>query len=456
MNPENRLFLQQSQSKIADKNHYRKLDRNISKYEVQYNVGKSIFRDYDYARERAGYTKFRAIQSLERMLSDFELKFTANGGKVIWAETADDAMDEIVNIFKNKGVKMVVKSKSMITEELNVNERLEREKIESIETDLGEFIVQAAGEKPYHILTPAIHKSKEDVAALFASKFKMANNSTPEEITQFVRAYLREKFISADASITGANFIIPETGSICITENEGNAMMCYAFPRIHIVVAGIERVLPKIEDLDLFWHLLAVNGTGQHLTSYNSIISGPRKSIEYDGPDEMYVVLINNGRTNVIAETPQRLAASCIRCGACLNACPIYKNIGGHSYGVTYTGPIGSVISPLMFGFKQFHHLSYACTQCGKCTEVCAVKLPLHELIIENRKKAFRDKHIGLKWSAGIKVSQKILTQRKQMDRSPALKNLFMRMFVRSMWGKDRELPIFANKTFKQMMSSKF
>lgn len=454
MNPEYKSFLHKSYSKIADSHHYYKLDRNISKYELQYNAGKSIFRDYDYARKKAGYIKFRAIQNLERMLSDFELKFTANGGKVIWAETAVDAMDEIVRIFKNKGVKIVVKSKSMITEELDVNKRLEREKIESIETDLGEFIVQAAGEKPYHILTPAIHKSKEDVATLFTSNFKLPPDSTPEEITQFVRTYLREKFMSADASITGANFIIPETGSICITENEGNATMCYAFPRIHVVVAGIERVLPRVEDLDLFWHLLAVNGTGQHLTAYNSIISGPRKSVEYDGPDEMYVILINNGRTNIIAETPQRLATSCIRCGACLNACPIYKNIGGHSYGVTYTGPIGSVISPLMFGFKQFHHLSYACTQCGKCNEVCAVKLPLHELIIENRKKAFREKLIDMKWRVGIKVSQKILTQRKQMDRSPALKNLFMKIFVRSMWGKDRELLLFSQKTFKQMMSS--
>lgn len=453
MIPENRIFLQKSHSKATNRQHYLKLDSNISKYEAQYAVGKDLFRDYDYVRQKAGYIKFKAISNMERLLADFELKFTANGGKVLWAESADDAMSEIIKILKEKGVTSVVKSKSMITEELKVNERLEREKIESIETDLGEFIVQVAGEKPYHILTPAIHKSKEDVATLFTSKFDLPTDSTPEEITRFVREHLRDKFSKAGASITGANFIVPETGSVCITENEGNAMMCYALPKIHIVVAGIERILPKLEDVDLFWHLLSVNGTGQHITAYNSIISGPRRSTEYDGPDEMYVILLNNGRTNVLTEVPQRQAMTCIRCGACLNACPVYKNIGGHSYDVTYTGPIGSVISPLMFGFERYNHLSYACTQCGKCTEVCAVKIPLHELILENRKKAVRENNLSMKWRIGIKVSQRVLTQRKQMDRNPALKNLFMRIFIRSMWGKNRELPTFTQKTFKQMMS---
>jgi L-lactate dehydrogenase complex protein LldF len=277
----------------------------------------------------------------------------------------------------------------MVTEEIKLNAFLEKNGVESLETDLGEYIVQLAGQHPYHIVTPAMHMSKEDVAELFTKKFDLKPNSTPEEITSFVRGLLREKFYNAEVGITGANFLVAETGSVCLTENEGNALMSVSFPKVHIVVAGIEKLIPRLSDLDLFWPLLATHGTGQNITVYNSIISGPRQDDESDGPDEMYVILLDNNRTELLGKKNQRRSLTCIRCGACLNACPVYKNIGGHAYGTTYSGPIGSVITPWLAGMKEFKHLSYASSLCGSCTEVCPVKVNLHELLLYNRSDSY-------------------------------------------------------------------
>src|ERR1700733_9286809 len=378
-------FLVDSEEKAFDMGHRRIINYNIGKYDAAVDKGLSKIINLENAKRKGHVIKWKVMENLDKILPEFEANFQKRGGKVIWANDAEEANKEILNILKKAGAKTVVKSKSMVTEEIELNEFLEHHHIESLETDLGEYIVQLLGQKPYHIVTPAMHLSKEDIAKLFHERFGTPPDATPEQLTQKARELLREKYVRADVGITGANFLIADTGSIAISENEGNARLSTSFPKIHIAVVGIEKLIPSMADLDLFWPMLATHGTGQNLTVYNTILSGPRKPGETDGPEEMYVVLLDNGRTNLLAQKDQRQALYCIRCGACLNACPVYKNIGGHSYETTYSGPIGSVITPHLQGMEEFKHLSYASSLCGNCTEVCAVKINLHELLLENR-----------------------------------------------------------------------
>ena len=344
----------------------------------------------------------------------------------------------------------------MVTEEITLNENLEKKKTEAIETDLGEYIVQLAGEKPYHILTPAMHKSKEDISELFHKKFKTPVDSTPKDITNFVRQRLREKFLEADAGISGANFLIADTGSIALTENEGNGLMSVSFPKLHIVIAGIEKIIPSINDLDLFWPLLGTYGTGQNITVYNTVISGPKHEYETDGPQEMFVILLDNGRTELLKQKEQRRALSCIRCGACLNACPIYKNIGGYTYGTTYSGPIGSIITPHMKGMKEYKHLSFASSLCGRCTEVCPVKINLHELLLFNRNDSVKRGFIKTSDKISIQVWKKVMLKRWMMDAgSNGMKNLILRTFMKKAWGPRRSFPKIEQKSFKKQWEEK-
>jgi L-lactate dehydrogenase complex protein LldF len=344
----------------------------------------------------------------------------------------------------------------MTTEELLLNEALEEHNIEPVETDLGEYIVQLAGEKPYHIVTPAMHKSKEDVAELFHNKKGLPKNSTPEEITAFVRKVLRKKFTQAEVGITGANFMISDIGGIAITENEGNALLTTSFPKIHIAIVGIEKMIPLMKDLDLYWSLLATHGTGQHITVYNSIITGPKQPGEEDGPDEMYVVILDNGRTNLLAEADKRDALNCIRCGACLNGCPIYKNIGGHSYDSAYSGPIGSIITPHYNGMKEFKHLSYASSLCGKCTEICPMKIDIHKLLLYNRAQSVREKLNTKQEKWSMVLWKKGMLNRKVMDKlGSRIKNIILEMLFNQSWGQRRSLPKLSKKSFNQMWREK-
>jgi len=381
-------FIAKSTIKAADLEHRRKINFNISKYNAVVPIGKQQFSDVMLAREKAKNRKWEAIEHLDRYLEEFERKITARGAKVIWAENAQEALEEIGKICKAKNCKTLVKSKSMVTEEIHLNPYLESMGIESVETDLGEYIQQLDGEAPYHIVTPAMHKSKEDVARLFADKLGTPSGLSPEELTLVARKILRDKYVEAEIGVTGANFIVADIGGIAVTENEGNARLSCAWPKTHIVIVGIEKVIPSIQDLSLFWPLLSTYGTGQKITVYNTIVSGPKQVNETDGPEEMYVILLDNGRTNLLANPTAREALYCIRCGACLNACPIYKNIGGHAYEATYSGPIGSVITPYLSGMDEYKHMSYASSLCGNCTEVCPVRINLHELLLDNRHEA--------------------------------------------------------------------
>jgi L-lactate dehydrogenase complex protein LldF len=442
-------FLKESKLKAFDLEHRKKINHNIGKYNIAFKKGLSQYQNLDLARSRAANIKRKVVNDLDKYLVDFEQNFIHNGGKVIWAVDAKEAREEILKILKKHGVKSLVKMKSMTTEEIDLNPFLEKARIESIETDLGEYIVQLANEKPYHIVTPAMHKSKKDIAQLFNEKFGWNQNLSPEEITAKVRVKLREKFYTADAGITGANFLIADTGSIALTENEGNGALSMSMPPIHIAVAGIEKIIPSLNDLHLFWPLLSSHGTGQKMTVYNSIINGPRKSNETDGPLETYVVIINNNRSLLLEQEQQRIALSCIRCGACLNACPVYKNIGGHTYKTTYSGPIGAVISPWLLGMKEYKHLSFASTLCGACNDVCPVKIPLTDLLLLNRRDSVDQKHTTTAERRMMKISTKFLLKRNWLDFfSPKKKQFFLSFFLKKAWGSNRKLPRIADKSF--------
>jgi len=443
------IFLKDSEAKAANLQHRKTINFNISKYNSVVPIGKTQFIEVDLVRENAKNIKWDAIEHLDKYLEQFENQFIANGGKIIWAETVEQAQEAIAEICKAKNCTSVVKSKSMATEEIHLNDFLTSMGIESVETDLGEYIQQLDGEAPYHIVTPAMHKSKEDVAQLFAEKLGTPPNLTPTELTLIARENLRTKYTKAEIGVTGANFLIANTGSIAITENEGNARLTAAFPKTHIVIAGIEKIIPNLSDLALFWPLLATFGTGQKLTVYNSIISGPRKANESDGPEEMYLILLDNGRTNLL-EHKTRESLYCIRCGACLNACPVYKNIGGHSYGTTYSGPIGSVITPHLKSMESWKHLSFASSLCGNCTEVCAVKINLHELLLHNRKASVDEKLTTLTERVAWRLWRMASTNRTIMNLgNAAIKNTVINTLFKS-WNIHRAPLDFAKKTFNQ------
>ncbi|ALL04451.1 [Fe-S]-binding protein [Pedobacter sp. PACM 27299] len=449
-------FLVKADEKAFDLGHRKTINHNIGKYNVAVERGVSRFENLENSKKKAHVIKWRVMENLDKFLPEFETNFQRRGGKVIWANDVEEAQREILNIIQKSGGKTVIKSKSMTTEEIHLNDFLEKNNIESLESDLGEYIVQLLGQAPYHIVTPAMHLSKEEIAKLFHDKFGTPLDATPQQLTQKARELLREKYLRADIGISGGNFLIADTGSIALTENEGNARLCTTFPKIHIAIVGIEKVIPSMADLDLFWPLLSSHGTGQNLTVYNTILSGPRQAHETDGPEEMYVVLLDNGRTNLLAQKEQRQALYCIRCGACLNACPVYKNIGGHTYNTTYSGPIGSIITPHLQGMKEFKHLSNASSLCGKCTEVCPVKIDVHKMLLLNRRDAVADnqntkvEEIG--WNAFTTTMQK----RSRMDMlGGKMKNFFLKFFFKKTWGKYRSMPEVAPKSFAKLYEEK-
>lgn len=444
-------FIQKSAAKSFDLGHRKTINFNIGKYNAKVPEGKKQFNDVELIRERAKNLKWRAIETLDQTLETFEHNFLKNGGKILWAETATEAAKLVLDICKEKNCTTLVKSKSMVTEEIHLNDVLEKNGIESVETDLGEYIQQLDGEAPYHIVTPAMHKSKEDVAKLFEEKLGTPPNLTPEELTMVARVKLREKYTQAQVGVTGANFIIADTGSIAITENEGNARLSCAFPQTHIVLVGIEKVIPSITDLHLFWPLLSTFGTGQNLTVYNTIVSGPKQENETDGPSEMIVILLDNGRTNILKNPKTRESLYCIRCGACLNACPVYKNIGGHTYDTTYSGPIGAVITPQMHGLKEWKHLSYASSLCGACTSVCAVKINLHELLLENRYESITEGTSTITENISWKLWRKAMLNRKMMNMgNAAVKNMVANTIFTS-WKKQRGKLDFPAETYNEI-----
>lgn len=455
MSESSSLFHKKSAVKAADRDHRKIINFNIHKYNTAVPFGKSQFNQLELARERAKNLKWKALENLDQQLENFEAKITRRGATVIWCEDGKEAVNAVINICKENNCKTLVKSKSMVTEEIHLNKHLAEHNIESIETDLGEYIQQLDGEPPYHIVTPAMHKSKSQIAALFAEKLGTDPSYTPEQLAMVAREKLRQKYAEAEVGVTGANFIISDIGAVAITENEGNARLSCSLPKTHIVIAGIEKVIPSINDLALFWPLLASFGTGQQITSYSTIVTGPKQEHEIDGPEKMYVILLDNGRTRMLANEKMREALYCIRCGACLNACPVYKNIGGHTYNTTYSGPIGSVITPHLRDMKEWKHLSHASSLCGNCTEVCSVKINLHELLLENRHEAADQGYAPLAEKIIWKGWKVAMLKRKFIDVANGnMKNIVINSFGSS-WTKYRSNLSFPKKSFTQQWLEK-
>ncbi|SDC67668.1 LutB/LldF family L-lactate oxidation iron-sulfur protein [Niabella drilacis] len=449
------IFQKKSREKAYDREHRKVINFNISRYNAAVPGGQAQFADLNLARERAKNLKWKAIEVLDQTLENFEANITKRGAKVIWCEDAQQANEVILEICRQKNCKTLVKSKSMVTEELHLNDNLAKHHIESIETDLGEYIQQLAGEPPYHIVTPAMHKSREQIAELFAEKLGTDPNDSAEKLTLTARERLRQKYAEAEVGVTGANFIIADIGGIAITENEGNARLSCSMPKTHIVVAGIEKVIPSMTDLALFWPLLSSFGTGQRITSYSTIVTGPRQQQEADGPEEMYVILLDNGRSKMLANEKAREALYCIRCGACLNACPVYKNIGGHTYNTTYSGPIGSVITPQLKEMKEWKHLSHASSLCGNCTEVCAVKINLHELLLENRYEAVEEGYAPLIEKFSWKMWKTAMLKRSMVNMvNGNFKGTFINM-VAGAWTKNHSKLKFPKKSFNEQWEAR-
>jgi L-lactate dehydrogenase complex protein LldF len=345
---------------------------------------------FERLRDRARALKHEVMEHLDYYLEQFAASVERNGGSVHWAATGQDACRTIVAIAQRAGATEVVKAKTMVSEEIELNHALDSVGIRGVETDLGEFIVQLAHERPAHIVAPAIHKTRGDVADLFAAQVDPNRTEEPERLTYVARRALREMFRKAGMGLSGANFAVAETGTVVVVENEGNIRLSTTAPRVHVVLMGIEKLIPRFADLAVFLRLLARSGTGQKLTSYTSFLTGPRRASE-DGPEEMHVVLVDNGRVAALADPKMREVLFCIRCGACLNACPVYRKIGGHAYGWVYSGPIGALITPQFVGIGQARELPFASSLCGACREVCPVKINIPDLLLHLRSKAQTD-----------------------------------------------------------------
>ena len=372
------------------------IQKGLSGYYRKRDENKANFQSWQGARDLAAEKKYEAVNHLDRYLVEFEEKITARGAKVFWAPSAGEARDYVLKVAKDNGVRSIIKSKTMTSEEIHLNDALEKEGYGVFESDLGEYIVQLRKETPFHLVFPAMHLTRREISDLFQKELGSAPTDEPEELTMIARNVMRRKYCEADMGISGANFAVAETGMISITENEGNARLTTSLPRIHVVLIGIEKVLPRLEDLSLFLPMLATAGAGPTMTCYNTMYGGPRQPGEIDGPEEMHIVLLDNRRTELLADAEQRDALGCIRCGACLNVCPIFKNIGGYSYGTTYQGPIGSVITPHLRGLQEWKHLSAASSLCGACTEACPVKIDLHHHLLQNRRNAIRIKPVPM------------------------------------------------------------
>lgn len=433
-------------------------------------VTPALFPEYQELRDYASEIKKHTIDNLDYYLEEFERNVEAYGGKVVFCRDAAEVTAFMVKLAREKNAPRIVKSKSMATEELDFNEHLKEHGLEPVETDLGEFLVQLAGQRPYHIVGPSMHMTRYDVAELFTKHLGVEYETDPPKQTMIARRVLREKFLQADIGVSGANFIVADSGAVVLVTNEGNARLTTTLPRIHVAIAGVEKLVPRAQDLAVFLKLLGRSSTGQPLTVYTSFLSGPRRGEEIDGPEEFYVVLIDNGRSKLLKDPGKRESLHCIRCGACLNNCPVYRKIGGHSFPWVYSGPIGAIITPQFLGITHEPALPFASSLCGACAEVCPVKIDIPRILLDLRAEVNhatasttpkRLEKLGFKLWAWLMRRPRLyewvgLTANgiapeaepgRWLSRLPALLNIG----PAKAWARERDLPPAPGRSFRQM-----
>ena len=413
--------------------------------------------NWEDLRSRARAIKDDVLLHLDRYLETFVANAEKRGAVAHWASDAAEANAIICKLARDSGARTIVKSKSMTTEETHLNDALEAAGMQVVETDLGEYIIQLAEETPSHIIAPAIHKTKGQIAELFTSTLGMPPTDDIAQLTSTARATLRDRFAAADVGISGVNFGIAETGTIVIVENEGNIRLTTSLPRVHIAVMGIEKVIPHFADLDVFLKLLPRSGTGQRLTTYQSFITGTKRNAHDEGPEELHIVILDNGRSRMLAHPVTRQSLACIRCGACLNACPVYQQVGGHAYGSVYPGPIGAVITPQLVGLQKTAQLPYASSLCGACREVCPVKIDIPQLLLHLRSE------ITTKQRDGKAAERFAFKMWARMMMSPALYNMgslagrFIQkvMPLSKAWTSGRDLRPIEQQSFRSLWKTK-
>ena len=422
--------------------------------------------NWETLRQYAHDVKEHTLARLDSYLEQLEERVVEQGGKVVWVENGEEALSFITRLAHEKNMTKVVKSKTMLGEEIHLNKGLEAAHIEPVETDLGEYIIQLAKETPFHIIAPALHKSRQEVSDLFTEKVNMPPTDDVQQITATARRILRAHFLTARLGITGVNFGVAETGTLVVVENEGNARLSASVPEVHIALMGIEKVIPRAADLSVFLKLLTRSATGQKITSYVNFINGPRRPEELDGPAEFYLVLIDNGRSKILADSFLRQTLACIRCGACLNVCPVYQRIGGHAYGSTYPGPIGAILTPQLLSEEEAPEHPYASSLCGACYETCPVKIEIPHILLKLRERVQRKKndkasHIPLEkwsmqiWAWGMSSSRRFAWFARLMRAAQGWflkeKGSRIELPVLNGWTRHRDLPTIPKKSFREV-----
>jgi L-lactate dehydrogenase complex protein LldF len=418
-------------------------------------------------RERGRQVKEHTIEHLDYYLGQLTDNVQRNGGFVHFARDSKEATNIVIDIARSRGVKLVVKSKSMVSEEMALNHALEAQGIESVETDLGEYIIQLADETPFHLVAPATHKSKEEVAQLFSEKLGVRRLNSISALTKEARRTLRPKFLEADMGITGVNFAVAETGTIAIFTNEGNGGLSTSLPRVHVAIMGMEKVVPALEDLAVMLRLLPRAATGQHITSYVTLVSGPRRRTDEDGPEQFHLLIMDNGRSKLLADPELRESLYCIRCGACLNTCPVYQKVGGHAYGWVYPGPIGAVITPVMVGLPKAKDIPFASTLCGACRDACPLKINIPRMLLKLRRDLTEgdpgQRNVSRLDRLLVSVWRRTLASPRSLARVRQLAVFFQRPLVRhgrlrriplppfSKWARNRDFPGLARRSFHQV-----
>ena len=429
--------------------HWQKMNYNTGCYEKRFANSQDNYRNLELERQRAFQVRNKSLLNLEKLLVDFETHFKENGGNVLWARDIDDARQmiwEIVNKRDNHGV---IRSNSAVLDEIQLDAYLANKRIPYYESSIARYLLKASSQAPYHPVFQTLQLSKEEINGVLNEHYKLKLDSTSKQIVNFIRHQINQDLKKVNVCITGANFLLADVGGVVLAENEGNILKSCTATKIHIVVAGIDKVTSSIEDLSILLPLLSAYATGNGMTSINSITTGPSKN--NDGPEQMYVILLNNGRTDLLENEVIRQSLSCIHCGACISVCPIYKNIGGHTYNTPYIGPIGSVMAPLMFGIEDFQHLATLCSLCGRCTEVCPVKIPIEDLIIENRRILAEERIGNAKFEALVKSMISHCRSRKKMDCPQWLKRLEVKQLVNKNAFTKRTMPELAPKSFNQL-----